>query len=161
MTLLAASLTAEGFRAFGEVIEIAEQPFRLINEGRCYRYHDLARPDILDGAAGVSLFRSEIRSLPYEVDMLERHPLGSQCFLPMDGSDYLVIVAADEGGVPGQPVAFLAHGAQGVNYGRNVWHGVLAPVSGGGLFAVVDRIGAGANLEEFRLKVPVSVSALA
>ena len=112
----------------------------------------------MEGRAGVSLFRSEIRALPYTCGLLERHPLGSQCFLPMDGSDYLVIVAEDAGEAPAAAEVFLARADQGVNYRRNVWHGVLAPVSGGGLFAVVDRIGEGANLQEHRLSEPLIVT---
>ncbi len=84
--------------------------------------------------------------------MLERHPLGSQCFIPMDQSEYLVIVAEDEGGRPSTPRAFMARSPQSINIKRNVWHGVLTPISGSGLFAVVDRIGDGNNLEEHWLK---------
>lgn len=157
MRLAAAPLTAEAFRAFGDVVEVAGD-FRIINDGKCRRYHDLAGLDIKDGAAGVSLFQSDVRALPYVCNLLERHPLGSQCFLPMNGSEYLVIVAPDEGGLPGRPEAYLANPTQGVNYHRNVWHGVLAPVSGGGLFAVVDRIGTGANLEEHHLAEPYMIS---
>ena len=150
-------LTAEGFARFGDVVETGGA-FRLINEGQCQRFHDLASLDIMEGRAGVSLFRSEIRTLPYTCGLLERHPLGSQCFLPMDGSDYLVIVAEDAGEAPAAAEVFLARADQGVNYRRNVWHGVLAPVSGGGLFAVVDRIGEGANLQEHRLSEPLIVT---
>ncbi|MEL6478195.1 MAG: ureidoglycolate lyase [Pseudomonadota bacterium] len=158
MTVLtAAPLTAEAFAPFGDVIR-AEGPYREINAGQCRRYHDLAGLDLLEGRAGVSLFQSQIRAMPYRCDLLERHPMGSQCFLPMDGSDYLVIVAEDCGDAPARPLAFLARADQGVNYSRNVWHGVLAPVSGGGLFAVIDRIGAGANLEEHRLATPLTVT---
>lgn len=155
--IVARPLTAEAFRPFGEVIEIGGE-FRTINAGLCRRYHDLAELDFADGSAGISLFRSEIRVLPYEVDLLERHPLGSQAFLPMDGSEYLVIVAPDEDGAPGAPLAFRARADQGVNYARNTWHGVLAPISGGGLFGVVDRIGDSANLEEHRLATPFTVT---
>lgn len=158
MILPAQRLTAEGFAPFGRVVEIggASVP---INEGLCRRYHDLARPVATDGAVGISLFKSAIRPVPYSFDLLERHPLGSQCFLPMDGSEYLVIAAPDHGGVPGAPLAFLAGAGQGVDYAPGTWHGVLAPISGGGLFAVVDRIGAGANLEEHRLPAPLTVMA--
>ncbi|MEM7742312.1 MAG: ureidoglycolate lyase [Pseudomonadota bacterium] len=157
MILTAEPLIAAAFAPFGDVIETGGD-FRLINEGKCRRYHDLAFVDIVEGVAGINLFQSEIRTVPYEADLLERHPLGSQCFLPMDNSSYFVIVAPDEDGLPGPSMAFVAQPHQGVNYARNTWHGVLAPISGGGLFAVVDRIGAGANLEEHRLAVPLTVT---
>lgn len=153
-TVRAEPLTADAFAPFGEVIEAAGPPDRLINEGLCGRWHDLARIDIADGRAGISLFRSELRALPYSLSLLERHPLGSQAFLPMSQDPFLVIVAPDAGGAPGTPRAFLTEAGQGVNYARGVWHGVLTPLSGPGLFAVVDRIGPGANLEEHRLSEP-------
>ena len=89
---------------------------------------------------------------------MERHPLGSQAFLPMDAGRYLVVVAEDRAGAPSAPRAFVAGASQGVNYHRNVWHGVLTPIEGSGIFAVVDRIGAGANLEECVLPEPFEVA---
>lgn len=141
-------LSPEAFAPFGEVLEAAGEPDRLINQGQCGRHHDLARLDFSDGRAGISVFNAVPRSLPLRVDMVERHPEGSQAFLPMAEATFLVVVAKDEDGVPGVPQAFLAAPGQGVNYRRNVWHGVLAPLQAPGLFAVVDRIGGGANLEE-------------
>ena len=90
-------------------------------------------------------------------DLVERHPDGSQAFLPMSEHPFLVIVAPDEGGVPGAPQAFLTDGAQGINLLRGTWHGVLTPLSAPGLFAVVDRIGTTPNLEEYRYQKPWTV----
>ncbi|MGC9419326.1 MAG: ureidoglycolate lyase [Rhodovulum sp.] len=155
--LRAQPLTAEAFVPYGEVIETGG-PFVTINEGACRRYTDLARFDIVDGRPGLSLFAAEIRALPYECGLLERHPLGSQCFIPMQGSRFLIIVAPDEGGAPGTPMAFVAEDHQSVNIARNTWHGVLCPIAGSGLFAVIDRIGEGGNLEEHRLGRPIRVT---
>jgi ureidoglycolate lyase len=141
-------LTAEAFAPFGEVLEVAGPPDRLINQGLCARHHDRARLDFGDGRAGISLFDAQPRSLPVRLEMMERHPEGSQAFLPMSLAPFLVVVARDADGAPGEPQAFLTAPGQGVNYRRNTWHGVLVPLSAPGLFAVVDRIGDGANLEE-------------
>lgn len=143
-----APLTAGAFAPFGEVIEATGEPDRIINRGLCGRFHDLATLDIVDGRAGVSLFRSEACSLPYRLEMVERHPLGSQAFLPMSMDPFLVIVAPDEAGRPGRPCAFRTEPGQGINLARGTWHGVLTPLAPPGLFAVIDRIGDGANLEE-------------
>jgi ureidoglycolate lyase len=89
--------------------------------------------------------------------MVERHPEGSQAFLPMTAAPFLVIVAPDAGGVPGTPRAFLTAHGQGVNYHRGTWHGVLTPLSAPGLFAVVDRIGTTPNLEEHWFATPWTV----
>ncbi|MCC6306656.1 MAG: ureidoglycolate lyase [Rhodobacteraceae bacterium] len=150
-TIAALTLEARAFAPFGEVLAAEGPPDRLINAGRCGRWHDRAGLDFGPGGrAGISLFRAEPSALPHGFDLLERHPEGSQAFLPMAAAPFLVIVAADEGGVPGTPMAFRTLPGQGVNLRRGVWHGVLTPLAPPGLFAVVDRIGAGATLEEFR-----------
>lgn len=142
-------LTAEAFRPFGDVLCLGPAPDKVINQGLCGRHHDLATLDFGPGGrAGISLFDAEPRALPYRLEMVERHPEGSQAFLPMTQSPFLVIVAPDEAGRPGAPRAFLTDPGQGVNYARGTWHGVLTPLAAPGLFAVVDRIGDTANLQE-------------
>lgn len=150
-------LTAEAFAPYGDVLDATGDPDRIINAGLCGRYHDRAKLDFGDGRAGISLFSAEPRNLPLALDMVERHPDGSQAFLPMSLEPFLVVVAPDETGKPGRPVAFRTEPGQGVNYHRGIWHGVLAPLSSPGLFAVIDRIGEGANLEEHWFETPFLV----
>ncbi|SFE90991.1 ureidoglycolate lyase [Roseivivax sediminis] len=150
-------LTAEAFAPFGDVIEASGTPDKMINQGLCGRHDDLARLDFDGGRAGISVFDGAPRTLPLTLDMVERHPEGSQAFLPMSAEPFLVIVAPDNGGVPVRPLAFRTAPGQGVNYHRGVWHGVLTPLSSPGLFAVVDRIGPGANLEEHWFDTPYQV----
>jgi ureidoglycolate lyase len=111
-----------------------------------------------DGRAGISIFRAETRALPYTCDLMERHPDGSQAFIPMSENPFLVIVAEDNNG-PTNPRAFLTKPGQGINFLRNTWHGVLTPLANPGLFAVVDRIGDTPNLEEHVLANPLQISA--
>lgn len=161
--IIARPLTADAFAPFGDVLSVDGAPDKLINQGLCGRYHDRAQLDFGPGGrAGISLFKAELRTLPYRLDMMERHPDGSQAFLPMDAHGFLVIVAADEGGTPGEPVAFLTRPGEGVNYHLGTWHGVLTPLAGNGLFAVVDRIGDTPNLDEhwFEASYEVVVPAL-
>jgi ureidoglycolate lyase len=155
-------LTPEAFTPFGEVLEAAGEPDRLINQGLCGRWHDRARLDFAGGRAGISVFRAEPRRLPHRLEMVERHPLGSQAFLPMTEHPFLVIVAEGKEAVPGRIRAFLTAPGQGVNLRRGCWHGVLTPLHPPGLFAVVDRIASegeapDANLEEFWLAEPLTV----
>ncbi|MCU9847593.1 ureidoglycolate lyase [Defluviimonas sp. WL0024] len=148
-------LSGESFAPFGDVLDAAGAPDRLINQGLCGRYHDRARLDFGPGGrAGISIFKAESRALPYALDMVERHPEGSQAFLPMSLDPFLVIVAPDEGGTPGRPRAFLTAPGQGINLLRNIWHGVLTPLHAPGLFAVIDRIGDTPNLEEHWFPTP-------
>lgn len=157
-TIRTEPLTAEAFAPFGDVLEVKGAPDRLINQDLCGRYHDRARLDFgTDGRAGISLFDAVPRALPYTLDMVERHPEGSQAFLPMTEAPFLVIVAPDADGLPGTPRAFLTAPGQGVNYHRGTWHGVLTPLSAPGLFAVVDRIGTTPNLEEHWFTTPWTV----
>ncbi|TCL10009.1 ureidoglycolate lyase [Shimia isoporae] len=157
-TILTKPLTTEDFAPFGEVITLRASPDKLINQGLCGRHHDLASLDFTDGGrAGISLFDAEPRALPYELTMMERHPNGSQAFLPMTQHPFLVIVAPDDTGRPGMPKAFLTSPGQGINFYRNTWHGVLTPLHAPGLFAVIDRIGDGPNLEEFWFDEPYTV----
>jgi ureidoglycolate lyase len=152
--LIAAPLTAEEFAPYGDVLDATGQ-FRLINDGMCRRHHDRARLDFGDARAGISIFQAEPRSLPYSFDLIERHPEGSQAFLPMTQHPFLVIVATSPADTPR---AFVTNGAQGINLHRGAWHGVLTPLYAPGLFAVVDRIGPTPNLEEHRFSEPWTVT---
>lgn len=147
-TLIPQPLTKVGFAPFGDVLDVDGTPDKIINQGLCGRFHDLAALDFGDGRAGISLFQAQARSLPMTLEMMERHPDGSQAFVPMHQNPYLVIVAPDQGGAPGMPLIFWAKPGTCINYHRNVWHGVLCPLHDPGVFAVIDRIGEGANLEE-------------
>jgi ureidoglycolate lyase len=155
-TLQTEPLTAAAFAPYGDVLE-AIGDFRLINAGLCRRHHDRAAMDFgPEGRAGISLFDATPRSLPYEFDLIERHPDGSQAFLPMTEHPFLVIVSD---GPEATPRAFVTDGTQGINLHRGTWHGVLTPLHAPGRFAVVDRIGATPNLEEHRFAIPWTVIA--
>lgn len=156
-TLTPRPLTQAEFAPFGDVIALKDTPDKIINQGMCGRHHDLATLDFTDGRAGISLFDAEARQLPCEVALVERHPLGSQAFIPMSGTTFLVVVAEDDGGTPINIQAFITHPLQCANLHRGVWHGVLCPLGERGLYAVVDRIGPGDNLEEHWFDTPLIV----
>ena len=149
MSMLAVSpLNATDFAPFGEILQVQPSPTIMINQGNCALYSDLAALDFSDGRAGISVFHARAYRSPLTLSMMERHPSGSQAFIPMSDDPFLVIVAPDNNGQPGLPRVFETDGLQGVNYHRNIWHSVLTPIRGNGLFAVVDRIGPGSNLEK-------------
>ncbi|MBI1417528.1 MAG: ureidoglycolate lyase [Limimaricola sp.] len=152
MIITTEPLTAAAFAPFGDVLDASGTPDKIINAGLCGRYHDRARLDFgPEGRAGISIFKAEARSFPYRLDLVERHPLGSQAFIPMTADPFLVIVAKDDAGTPVRLRAFLTAPGQGINLLRNTWHGVLTPLAAPGLFAVIDRIGPGDNLQEYPL----------
>lgn len=153
-------LTHEAFAPFGDVIEAGEKPTIMINQGKCGRHHDLAQLDFSGGGrAAISVFECQSYVLPLTLELVERHPLGSQAFLPLSENPFLVIVAEDGNGKPHNLRAFMTKTGQGVNYHKGTWHGVLTPLAGGTqYFAVVDRVGDGSNLEEHWFETPYEVS---
>ncbi len=155
-TLTARPLTRAAFAPFGDVIATDGASHYPINGGMCERYHDLARVETLGPNARtlVSIFRGRPYPMPLRLDLVERHPLGSQAFYPLSPRPFLVVVCHDEGGVPGRPQPFLAAPGQGVNYAANTWHAVLTPIGEPQDFLVVDRGGDGVNLEEYRFPAP-------
>lgn len=159
-TVTAQPLTREAFAPFGEVIEASDaaQHFT-INGGNTERYHDLAQIDPgPDGRVILSIFRGQPRTLPFVATMMERHPLGSQAFVPMSGGPYLVVVArAGEPPSAADLHVFLARGDQGVNYARGVWHHPLLALDGVADFLVVDRKGEGPNCDEVALAEAVVI----
>ncbi len=154
-------LTAEAFAPFGEVIEAAGAPTMMINRGMCGRYNDLATLEFAGpgGRPAISVFEGKPYALPLTLEMVERHPLGSQAFLPMSEDPFLVVVAEDAGGAPARPRAFITEPRQGVNYRRGTWHGVLTALGRTRYFAVVDRLGEGDNLEEHWFDDPYTIVA--
>lgn len=152
------ALTSELFSEYGEVIGLEGRDSTLINSGNCKRYTELASPDIAAcGKAGISLFDAKPYTSPLTLSYVERHPLGSQAFLPTSHEPYLVVVAGDGNNVPQRPRAFVTQGYQGVNYHRNIWHGVLTPIKSQSLFVVVDYIGEGDNLQEYQFETPYTI----
>ena len=150
-TLTIEPLNAETFAPFGQVLEADPSTMKLINGGTTERFHGLGQAEALGDGAGVilNIFRGQPRKFPYAVDMMERHPFGSQSFSPLSGRPFLVIVAEDDGGKPGVPRVFSATAQQGVNYPANVWHHPLMSLHEVSDFLVVDRAGPGNNLEEY------------
>jgi ureidoglycolate lyase len=146
------ALTKEAFAPFGDVIQVAEAKRHFtINQGWAERYHDLAAIDVLGdgGRPMLGIVRAEPRPLPLRLRIMERHPRGSQAFVPLRACSFLVVVAP-----PGNtPLAedfrcFRTIPGQGVNYAKGVWHHPLIALKHSTDFLVVDRGGEGANCDE-------------
>jgi ureidoglycolate lyase len=150
-----APLTAAAFAPFGEVIETGGTPLH-INQGFADRFDDLCKVDVIDGGAvKISIFEARPRPQPIRIDLMERHPLGSQAFYPLQNEDWLVLVCSD----PQDEASFRcfrATGRQGVNYARGCWHFPLL-VFAPSRFIIVDRKGPGNNLEEVMLPQPLQL----
>jgi len=150
-------LTREAFAPFGDVIETAGARHFPINGGTTERYHDLALIDVstAGGRPIANLFRAQPRAWPVEIGMMERHPLGSQAFVPLAGARYAVVVAPAGEFDPAGLRAFWAEAGQGVNYARGVWHHPLLAFGSVSDFLVIDRGGNGEpNCDEITLAEP-------
>lgn len=146
-------LTAEAFAPFGRVIEASDHAVKIdINQGHAVRYDRLAEVDASDGGgtAAISLFRARPLAA-LELRLFERHPLGSQSFVPLSGRPYLVAVAPAGDFDAAAIRLFRAGPHQGVHYGKGVWHHFLLALDGESDFLVVDRAGPGDNLDEVEL----------
>ncbi len=145
-------LTAEAFLPYGEVIACQGNHFFHINEQQTERYHALAEVET-DAKAGLSIFRNiQATAIPFEISMLERHPLGSQTFIPMQGQQFLIIVAPTLNHQQpdlGQIQVFMSDGSQGINYRAGTWHHPLLTLEASSDFVVVDRIGTGPNCDVY------------
>tara|TARA_X000001036_G_scaffold302301_1_gene281374 strand:+ start:379 stop:885 length:507 start_codon:yes stop_codon:yes gene_type:complete len=146
-------LTKNEFFKFGDILETENRNHFLINGGMCKRYDRLS--DVITdngvGKPSISIFRGKPYKLPLQLKLLERHPLGSQAFMPIHSDPFLIIVAEDINGTPSTPKAFFTNGRQGVNIHKNTWHGVLTPLFTECDFLVIDRVGPTPNAEEYIL----------
>jgi ureidoglycolate lyase len=144
-------LTPEAFAPYGQVISVRDAAEHYpINYGATTRYHALAQATAQDGGVILSIFRSTpLADLTLKI--MERHPLGSQAFMPLNGRPYLVAVAPAGEFDPARIEVFLAQGDQGVNYAAGTWHHYSLALQAVSDFLVVDRQGPGANLDEIAL----------
>ncbi|QDD88669.1 ureidoglycolate lyase [Pseudomonas oryzihabitans] len=144
-------LTAEGFAPFGDVIETEGRDWFPINNGSTQRFHALARVETgpADGAAIISIFRARRLEYPLTIAMLERHPHGSQAFVPLRGEPFLVVVAPPAPQPDAQAIrVFRTDGRQGINYHAGVWHHPVLALRDEDEFLIVDRHGELPNCDE-------------
>ncbi len=150
-TLVIEPLSKAAFAPFGDVIETDGSDHFMINNGSTMRFHRLAEVQTAsaEDQAIISIFRAQALTLPLTLRMLERHPLGSQAFMPLLGKPFLIVVApVGEVPVSGLVRAFISNGRQGVNYHRGVWHHPVLTIEQQDEFLVVDRSGSGNNCDE-------------
>jgi ureidoglycolate lyase len=143
-------LTKERFAPYGDVVETSLDRSDAMNEARFERFNDLCDVDLGGGSVSISVARCRTpTTLPLRIDVVERHPLGSQAFVPLSPCRMVVVVAPPGEGVDAADLrAFVTSGRQGVNYHRGTWHMPLIAFDAGQEFLVVDRGGEEANCEQ-------------
>ena len=154
------TLTRENFAAFGDVIDVSGVAPITINQGYAQKYMGQAHIDVglQEGSINISLFMAQPRPTPIAIALMERHPLGSQMFMPLQNRPWLVLVCAAPNDAKSYRL-FRATGQQGVNYARNVWHHPLLVHDVDSRFLIVVRAGPGDNLEEVWLPENLLIAA--
>ena len=141
-------INKENFKNFGDMITTDNIKPLEINDGYAKRYDGIANLDAKkdNGESIISIFSALKRSFPMKVDMMEKHPLGSQAFIPMKETTFLAFVAP-KGVKPDldKVEAFIIPKGVGVNYNAGIWHFPLIATEDMD-FLVVDRKGEGDNL---------------
>lgn len=154
LTIKVQPLTREDYAPYGDVIEMEGADHFSINDEAIERFHDLAKVDVGVEEQGRTLISIALcnkpSSLPYKLPLVERHPLGSQAFIPLDDTPVIVVVAPHGEEVdPADIKSFITNGKQGINYHRAVWHMPLIALKEGQKMLIVDRGGPGNNCEEY------------
>jgi ureidoglycolate lyase len=162
ITLKPEPLTVAAFKPFGDVVEIEGARHYPINQGFAKRFNDLAHVDVgaEGGETNVSIVIANPRPQPITLKLMERHPLGSQIFYPLQDRPWMVVVCENPRDIATFH-AFSATGLQGINYARNTWHHPLLVADADSRFLVVDRKGRGNNLEELDLDVSLFCGSIA
>ena len=161
LSLQPRALTAEAFAPFGVVIETGGLSPEVINQGNTLKFADLLPFDCSreGGRVALHLYCSKAQSLPLEIRCLERHPLGTQAFWPLQDRPYLLVVAAPGSKPePREIRAFVAGGHQAIQYHRNTWHHYQLSLEVDSDYLVLDREGPGDNCEEVKLAQPLLVT---
>mgnify|MGYP003302492618 FL=1 len=142
-------ITKENFAKYGDMISTKDIEPLEINNGYAKRYDGIAKLNTSkdNGETTISIFSALKRSFPMKIDMMEKHPLGSQAFIPMKETTFLVFVAPREEKLDLNKIeAFIIPPGIGVNYSPGTWHFPLISTEDMN-FLVVDRKGSGDNLK--------------
>ena len=141
-------ITRENFSKYGDLISKDNIKPIDINNRYAKRFDNLANVDTSSegGKTIVSIFSALKRTFPMKIDMMEKHPLGSQAFIPMKETTFLSFVAPlGESPEISKIQSFIIPPKTGINYKPGIWHFPLISTEDTN-FLVIDRKGDGNNL---------------
>jgi ureidoglycolate lyase len=145
------------FSKFGDIIQKKNAlELRSINQGTTTRYHNISKLSLesKNGNSSISIFSGSPRDLPIEIKIMEKHPIASQSFLPIQDYDWLIVVCEEKNELPDLSTlrCFQVDGDTGITYNKNIWHHPLL-VKKKQDFWVIDRINdqenSSINLQEY------------
>ena len=141
-------ITRTNFVTYGDLISSDEIKPMDINAGYAKRFDNLANINTSkgEGKTIVSIFSAIKRNFPMKIDMMEKHPLGSQAFIPIKETTFLSFVApSGESPEISKIQSFIIPPKTGINYKPGIWHFPLISTEDIN-FLVIDRKGIGENL---------------
>ena len=154
ITIKPKKITRKNFKKFGDLISTKNIKAININNGYAKRFDNLCKinTSLKKGITIMSIFSAKKRRFPMKIDMMEKHPLGSQAFIPMEDTKFLVFVAP-RGDKPdvNKIQSFVVPKQTGVNYNAGIWHFPLISMKNMN-FLIVDRKGKGNNLVIYKFK---------
>ena len=154
INLICKKINKLNFKKYGDIISINDKNYKEINNGYAYKFDNLAEVDVSKklGKTNISIYKSKPRSFPLKIEMLEKHPLGSQAFFPLENSSYLIVVAPPSD-IPSfnEIESFIIPPQTGINYKIGVWHYPLISLIESN-FLVIDRKGPEENLNIYKFK---------
>lgn len=154
MKLIPQPISQEVFQPYGDLIvkDSAEKSFG-INYGNTVRHHNIGDIDTSEqgGRPIISIFESTPLSMPLKLEIMERHPLASQAFIPLSSNPYLVVVAEQGDFNPETLNVFIVNNGEGVNYKAGTWHHFCLALNTVSDFLVIDREGPGNNCDEINI----------
>ena len=141
-------ISRSNFSSYGDLISTDDINPININDGYAKRFDNLANLDTSkdSGKTIVSIFSALKRTFPMKIDMMEKHPLGTQAFIPMKETTFLAFVApSGESPEIDKIQSFIIPPKMGINYKPGIWHFPLISTENIN-FLVIDRKGSGDNL---------------
>lgn len=153
-------MTRKAFAPYGWVIDASDAAGTAINGGSSQRTDGLTELafDAAGGQPCLAIFKAKARDPAGPWTELERHRLGTQTFIPLNGVRYLVLVAlGDALPVASTLQAFVVSGHQGITLRAGTWHHGLLALSDGD-FVVLERSSAVVDCELAQLPEAVSMT---
>jgi len=161
--VVAEALSLEAFAPFGDVVSAGLRVGKSANQGTAIRFDWIAALQSSRPSArpNLAVFRSTPKAMPFEVKLLERHPFSTQMFVPMQCSEFLVVVCPDDArGEPDLPrlQAFVCGPGQGINYKPSTWHHPIIALDTPAEFIMLAwEDGSASDCEERPLNTPIVV----
>ena len=159
MNLQIKKISKENFSQYGQLISTEDIDSQNINEETTKSFYDLVNIEVYgdDKLCRVNIFKSQKRTFPLVINMLENHPLSSQAFIPLQQTDFIVVVAPISHNPDINLIeAFHVSPEEGINFKPKVWHFPLIATEDSS-FLTIDKKDSENNLEIYNFHNNVKI----